>query len=93
MIQPGSVVTASDGDVGRVDEFVVDPTNEHITHLVLREGHLWGKKDVTIPVANIDRFEDNVVYLNLTKEEVEKLPTIPRQARMGKEPEDRDRAK
>ena len=25
----------------------------HITHLVLLEGHLWGKKEVTLPVSAI----------------------------------------
>lgn len=38
---------------------------EIITHLVLRESHLWGQKDVTIPVSEIDRMEDNVVYHKL----------------------------
>ena len=32
-----------------VDELLVDPENEHITHLVMREGHLWGQKDVVYP--------------------------------------------
>lgn len=92
-IRRGGNVEASDGHIGKVDEFLVNPVDNRISHLVMREGHLWGKKDVTIPVANIDRFEDNTVYLNLTREEVEKLPTIPRKAKMGKEPEDRDRAR
>jgi len=69
--------------VGRVDEFLVNPANNRISHLVLREGHLWGKKDVTIPVNEIDRFEDNTVYLKLNKEEIENLPTIPRRDKMG----------
>jgi sporulation protein YlmC with PRC-barrel domain len=38
-----------------VDEFVVNPKNGHITHLVMREGHLWGQKDVIIPLALVLR--------------------------------------
>lgn len=76
-IRRGAGVEAVDGHVGRVDEFLVDPTNDHITHLILREGHLWGKKDVTIPLSQIDRFEDNTVYLKLNKHEIEELPSIP----------------
>ena len=64
-------------DVGRVDEFLVDRETEHITHLVLREGHLWGQKDVTIPVSEIERIEEDTVYLKLDKEEIERLPSIP----------------
>jgi sporulation protein YlmC with PRC-barrel domain len=76
-IRRGARVEATDGHIGRVDEFLIDPTNDSITHLVMREGHLWGQKDVTIPVSQIDHYEENTVYLKLTKEDIEKLPGIP----------------
>jgi sporulation protein YlmC with PRC-barrel domain len=76
-IHRGARVEATDGHVGRVDEFLVDPVNERITHLVLREGHLWGKRDVTIPISQIDRIEQDVVYLKLDKHSVEQLPAVP----------------
>jgi sporulation protein YlmC with PRC-barrel domain len=76
-IRRSARVEAVDGHVGRVDEFLINPSNDQITHLVMREGHLWGKKDVTIPVSQIDHYEDNTVYLKLTKEDIEKLPSIP----------------
>lgn len=76
VVRRGFQVHAADGHVGRVDEFLIDPAN-HITHLVLREGHLWGQKNVTIPVAQIDRIEDDAVSLKLTKQEVAALPTLP----------------
>ncbi|KPK14357.1 MAG: hypothetical protein AMK69_28870 [Nitrospira bacterium SG8_3] len=53
--------------MGPVTEFLVDQTDGHITHLVLREGHMWGRKDVTIPVFQIDRIEEDAVYLKLNK--------------------------
>ena len=37
--------------------FVADPQTGHITHLILREGHLWGQRDVVIPVNAIERIE------------------------------------
>jgi sporulation protein YlmC with PRC-barrel domain len=76
-IRRGARVEATDGHAGRVDEFLVDPTNGYITHLVLREGHLWGQKDVTIPVSQIDHIEEDSVYLKLDKHSIEMLPTIP----------------
>jgi sporulation protein YlmC with PRC-barrel domain len=76
-VRRGARVEAVDGHVGRVDEFLVDPENDHITHLVLREGHLWGQKEVSIPVSGIQRIEEDTVYLNLDKRSVEALPTIP----------------
>lgn len=76
-VRRGTRVDASDGHIGHVNEFLVDPLNGHITHLVLREGHLWGQKDVTIPVAQIDRIGEGTVHLKLDKRAVERLPAIP----------------
>jgi sporulation protein YlmC with PRC-barrel domain len=76
-VRRGTHVKAIDGRVGQVDEFLVDPVSEHITYLILREGHLWGQKDVTIPVSEIARIEEDTVHLKLTKEQIEALPTIP----------------
>lgn len=76
-IHKGADVEATDGRVGRVDEFVVNPENSHITHLVLRQGHLWGKRDVTVPLNQIDRIDKDVVYLKLDKAAVGQLPAVP----------------
>ena len=77
VIRRGAGVEATDGPVGRVDEFLINPDNDTITHLVLREGHLWGQKDISIPVSQIDYYQDNTVYLKLDKHAIEALPTIP----------------
>jgi sporulation protein YlmC with PRC-barrel domain len=76
-VHRGARVEAIDGHVGQVDEFLVDPQDSHITHLILREGHLWGQQDVTIPVSEIDRVEEDTVYLKLDKQSIESLPSIP----------------
>lgn len=75
-IHPGTDVVATDGKVGEFHEFVVDAETDRITHLVLREGHLWGKKDVTIPLDQIARIEANAVHLKLDKAAVERLPSV-----------------
>jgi sporulation protein YlmC with PRC-barrel domain len=76
-IYPSTEVYATDGHIGKVDELLVFPEDEKITHLVLREGHLWGKKHVTIPVSEIDRIEIDGVHLTLTKDAISQLPAIP----------------
>jgi sporulation protein YlmC with PRC-barrel domain len=74
----GAHVVAADGYIGRVDEFLVTVPDSHITHLILREGHLWGQKDISIPVSEIDHLdEDGTVHLKLARAEIEKLPVIP----------------
>jgi hypothetical protein len=82
-VRRGARVEATDGHAGRVDEFLVNPSDGHITHLVLREGHLWGQKDVAIPVSEIEYIEEKSVYLKLDKHSIEALPTIPIHRRMG----------
>jgi sporulation protein YlmC with PRC-barrel domain len=76
-VQRGTPVKATDGFVGKVDEFVVNPKNGHITHLVMREGHLWGKKDVMIPLSAMSETRDDTVFLKIDKQEIESLPIFP----------------
>ena len=47
-----------------------------ITHLRMREGHLWGQRVVTIPVDQIGRIEDDAFHLTLSKRQAEALPTM-----------------
>jgi hypothetical protein len=72
----GDHVDATDGRVGRIEGFVVDPQSEGITHVLLREGHLWGAKDVTIPISGIKDIQTGVVHLKLSKQEVAALPVV-----------------
>lgn len=76
-IRRGAQVQATDGKVGWVDEFVVVPANGEITHLLLREGHLWGCKEVTIPISAIERIEGKTVHLRLDTKRVQALPPVP----------------
>jgi sporulation protein YlmC with PRC-barrel domain len=73
----GMAVKTGEGKVGEVDELVVDPDSGEITHLLMRKGHLWGKKDVAIPVTAIDVVDADEVYLNIDQQTVEALPAVP----------------
>src|SRR5512140_2283585 len=79
VVRRGTRVEATDGFVGKVDEFVVNPLNSHITHLVMREGHLWGKKDVIIPLSELENSDKDTVFLKINKHQIEALPTFPMQ--------------
>ena len=83
-VRRGARVEATDGHVGQVDEFLVDPETCHITHLVMREGHLWRTKDIAIPVSEIERIDEDTVHLKMDKASIEALPAIPIQRRWGK---------
>jgi sporulation protein YlmC with PRC-barrel domain len=75
-VSPGDPVHALDGEIGQVQGFAVDPGDHRVTHVLLREGHLWGRKEVAIPVSAVTGV-DAGIRLSLTKEEVEKLPPMP----------------
>ena len=48
-----------------------------VTHLLLKEGHLWAHKEVAIPASAVASME-NGIWLNITKQEVEDLPARDR---------------
>lgn len=76
-VRRGTHVNATDGPVGKVDEFVINPANGQITYLVMREGHLWGQKHVIIPMSELADIREDTVFLKLDKQAVEALPTFP----------------
>jgi len=83
VVRRNAQVEATDGYVGRVGEILVDAETGEITHLVLREGHLWGQKEVTIPVSAIDRAWEDTVYLKLDQATIESMPAVPVRRREG----------
>ena len=72
-IRRASGVYSADGHhLGHVDGFLVD-RDEHITHVVLERGHLWDRREVTIPIGAVTKVETDDVMLSLTKDEVGSL--------------------
>jgi sporulation protein YlmC with PRC-barrel domain len=71
----GEQVHASDGDIGRVQGLVIDPDDYRVTHVLLQEGHLWGRKQVAIPISAVSGVIDGI-SLSMTKKEVQKLPPV-----------------
>ena len=67
-------VHALDGEIGKVEGFAVDADHK-VTHVLLQEGHLWGRKEVAIPVSAVTAVDDGI-RLNLTKQQVEDLPPL-----------------
>jgi hypothetical protein len=72
-VGPGDRVHAVDGEIGEVQGFLVNPADNQITHVLLKEGHFWGRKKVAIPVSAVTGAEEGI-KVNLTKKQVEDLP-------------------
>jgi hypothetical protein len=43
----------------------------------MREGHLWGAKNVIIPLSAMDDAGDDTLFLNIDKQRLKSLPTFP----------------
>ena len=74
-VRRGERVHATDGEVGKVEGLVVEATHGHVTHVLLQEGHLWGRKEVAIPIGSVERLDDGIT-VTLTKKEIEDLPAV-----------------
>jgi hypothetical protein len=72
-------VEAIDGYVGQVDELLINSNNMQVTHFVMLEKHIFQKREITVPVSQIDRLSEDVIYLKLDRKNLEELPTTPRQ--------------
>jgi len=74
-VRPGDRVHAVDGEIGRVRGFLADAGDDRVTHVLLQEGHLWGRKEVAIPISAVTAIDEGI-RLNLTKQQVEDLPPV-----------------
>jgi sporulation protein YlmC with PRC-barrel domain len=74
-VRRGKRVYATDGEIGRVEGLVIDPGNHHVSHVLLQEGHLFGRRDVVIPIGAVTGVVDGV-YLNISKQQTEDLPLV-----------------
>jgi sporulation protein YlmC with PRC-barrel domain len=75
----GMHVEASDGRVGKLDLLVLDANSGAITGIVMRTGHLWGRREVTVPADQVDNVIGDTVYLKLDKAAVGALPEMKHQ--------------
>ncbi len=75
-IHRGTDVYAGDDHIGVLEEFVIDPATGKVSHIVLRKGHLWGRREMAIPLSAIERTEYDAIYLKMGKDELENLPGV-----------------
>jgi uncharacterized membrane protein len=76
-VQRGMRVEATDGPVGEVGELLIDPATRVVSHFLLMKGHHWGKREIAIPVSEIERGDADTIYLKTDKARIEQLPSLP----------------
>jgi len=68
----GDHVHATDGDIGGLRGLRIDPGSRRVTHVLVREGHVWGHQDVDIPAEMVAGFGDGI-RLSVTRQQVRDL--------------------
>jgi sporulation protein YlmC with PRC-barrel domain len=74
-IHRGDQVHAVDGAIGHVRGLVIDPHTHGVSHVLLQEGHLFGRKEVAIPIGDVSDVKDGI-HLRLDKAAVKDLPAV-----------------
>jgi sporulation protein YlmC with PRC-barrel domain len=74
-VRRGEHVHATDGEIGLVEGLVIDLDDHQVTHVLLQEGHLWGRKEVAIPIGAVTGVEAGI-HLSISKQEVQDLPPV-----------------
>ena len=69
-------VHSADGEIGKIRAVMVDAGDGRASHILLQEGHLWGKREVAIPWSSVTSL-DNGVHLSLTSDAIKELPAVP----------------
>jgi sporulation protein YlmC with PRC-barrel domain len=74
-VRRGEPVYATDGPIGRVHGLVIDKASRRVSHVLLAEGHLWGRKEVAIPISAVTGVDDGI-KLQISKKDVAGLPPV-----------------
>ena len=69
-------VCATDGEIGQVQGLVVEPGGRQVTHVLLQKGHMWGRKEVAIPIGAVTKIGTLLIHLSLTRHQVKDLPPV-----------------
>jgi len=69
-------VCAADGDIGHFQGLVVDPGGRQVTHVLLQQGHMRGRREVAIPIGAVTKIGTLLIHLGLTRRQVKDLPPV-----------------
>jgi sporulation protein YlmC with PRC-barrel domain len=72
----GGHVHATDGDIGQLAAFRIDPDSRQVTHVLVREGRVLSHKNVAVPFGNVTGFDDGI-HVSLTRKQIRDLPPDP----------------
>lgn len=74
----GFHVHATDGELGHVDDFLVDETASRVCYLVIDTSNWLGGKWVAIAPSSVKRIEwaERAVHVSMTRDEIRRSPNM-----------------
>lgn len=83
-------IEAQDGEIGHVEDFIIDDETWAIRYLIIDTKNWWGGKKVLISPQWIDRisWDKMKVYVNLTQESIKQSPEYSEDALITRDYED-----
>lgn len=87
----GYILTATDDEVGRCDEFLFDDTTWNIRYAVIDTRAFLPGKSVLVPLASLDsvRWHDRILGIGLTQEQIKNCPSYDPAAPVNTQLEER----
>lgn len=61
--------------LGQIQGLVIDSGSHQVTHVLLQEGHVFGRKVVAIPIDGVTAVNQDDIQLNITRQQVKVLPS------------------
>ncbi len=87
----GHHIQAADGEIGHVDDFVIDDETWAIRYLVVDTVNWWPGKKVLVATRWIERvsWDESKVFINLTRAAIEQAPEYTEEALLTRDYESR----
>ena len=72
----GYTIRGTDGDIGRIDDFVIDDETWAIRYLIINTSTWWSGKKVLISPKWIERIDwpDSIAYVNVVRDDIMRSP-------------------
>jgi uncharacterized protein YrrD len=72
----GYYIHATDGEIGHVEDFVIDDETWAIRYLIIKTSNWWAGKKVLVSPQWIERvsWDDKTVFINLSREAIKQSP-------------------
>jgi sporulation protein YlmC with PRC-barrel domain len=75
-VRRGDHIHSTTGAIGKVQGLVIGPADRHVTHVLVQRGHLWGAKDIAIPIGAVTSIDTEGVHVSLSKDDIGALPEV-----------------